>query len=150
MHQLDILCKLTSKMRTTSLQGTTEMSQCVHYSEVPLYYVPIMQMLHALASSHYANTTCSGLFPLCKCYMLWPLPIMQMLHALASSHYANATCSGLFPLCKYYMLWPLPIMHALASSHYANTTCSGLFPLCKCYMLWPLPIMPDICPYLAS
>ena len=30
-------CKLTSEMRITSLQGTTEMSQCVHYSEVPLY-----------------------------------------------------------------------------------------------------------------
>ena len=31
------VCKLTSERRTTSLQGTTEMSQCVHYSEVPLY-----------------------------------------------------------------------------------------------------------------
>ena len=26
-------------MRTTSLQGTTEMSQCVHYSDVPLYMI---------------------------------------------------------------------------------------------------------------
>ena len=33
------MCKLTSEMRTTSLQGTTEMSQCVHYSEVPLYMI---------------------------------------------------------------------------------------------------------------
>ena len=31
------VCKLTSEMRTTSLQGTVELSQCVHYSEVPLY-----------------------------------------------------------------------------------------------------------------
>ena len=38
-HQLDIFyvnCMI-SDMRTT---GTTELSQCVHYSEVPLYQVP--------------------------------------------------------------------------------------------------------------
>ena len=33
----NFVCKLTSEMRTTSLQGTTEMFQCVHYSEFPLY-----------------------------------------------------------------------------------------------------------------
>ena len=38
--------KLTSKMRTTSLQGTIEMSQCVHYSEVPLLQQLLTKATH--------------------------------------------------------------------------------------------------------